>query len=133
MPHRKLVARLLAVGSLSEQDQNALRRMPFTIKNLVDAEYAVHEGDRPLSCTIVLTGFLSRQKVVSDRTQISSFYIAGDMPDHPSLHLPVMDHDLCSVGPSTIALVKHSDIRAMVGESTGLLNAFWRESLIQGA
>lgn len=55
------------------------------------------------------------------------------MPDLPSLHLPVMDHDLCSVGPATIALVKHSDLRPMLRESQGLLNAFWRETLIQGA
>ncbi|UPJ55962.1 Crp/Fnr family transcriptional regulator [Bradyrhizobium sp. 192] len=133
MPHHKLIARLLAVGPVSERDRDALRNMRYSVRNLADAEYAVRVGDRPSSCTIVLAGFLSRQRVVSDRMQISSFYLAGDMPDLPSLHLPVMDHDLCSVGPSTIALVKHSDVRAMLQESTGLLNAFWRETLIQGA
>lgn len=133
MPHHKLIARLLAVGSLSEQDQQALRSIRYTVRNLEDGEYAVHEGDRPSNCTIVLAGFLARQRVVSDRTQISSFYVTGDMPDLPSLHLPVIDHDLCSVGPSTIALAKHSDLRAMLGQSTGLLNALWRETLIQGA
>lgn len=133
MPLHRLIARLLAVGPLSEQNQQTLRNMRYTVRNLVDAEYAVQEGDRPSSCTIVMAGFLARQRIVSDRTQISSFYLTGDMPDLPSLHLAVMDHDLCSVGPSTIALVKHSDLRAMLGESTGLLNALWRETLIHGA
>lgn len=133
MPHHRLIARLLAVGRLSEQDQQALRSIRYTIRNLVDAEYAVQEGDRPSGCTVVMAGFLARQRVVSDRTQISSFYVAGDMPDLSSLHLPVMDHDLCSLGSSTIALVKHSDLRATLRESPGLVNALWRETLIQGA
>lgn len=73
MPNHQLITRLLAVGPLSEQDQATLKSIRYTIKNLADAEYAVREGDRPLSCTIVFAGFLSRQRVVSGRTQISSF------------------------------------------------------------
>jgi hypothetical protein len=31
-----------------------------------------------------MTGFLARQRVVSERNQISSFYVPGDMPDLPT-------------------------------------------------
>jgi CRP-like cAMP-binding protein len=133
MPHHKLIARLRAVVGLSEQDQLRLTRMPYRVKSLADGEYVLREGDKPSSCIVVMKGFLSRQRVVNARNQISSFYLAGDMPDLPTLHLPVVDFDLCSVGPSTIASVPHSFLREMMSESSGLTHAFWRETLIHAA
>jgi len=103
------------------------------VKSLADGEYAVREGDKPSSCIVVIDGFLARQRVVNDRNQISSFYLAGDMPDLPTLHLPMADCDLCSVGHSTIASVSHSSLREMMNESHGLTQGFWRETLIQAA
>jgi CRP-like cAMP-binding protein len=107
MPHSKLIARLQAVAGLSEQDQAKIARMPYKLKNLSNGEHVLRQGDRPTSSTVVMSGFLARQRVISDRNQISSFYIAGDMPDLDTLHLPVMDHELCSVGNSIVASVPH--------------------------
>jgi CRP-like cAMP-binding protein len=107
--------------------------MPHTIKTLNDGEYVLRQGDAPARCAVVMTGFLARQKVVSERNQISSFYVPGDIPDLHTLHLPVMDHDLCSVGSSTVAFITHSHLREMLEESPGLTNAFWRETLIHAA
>jgi CRP-like cAMP-binding protein len=84
-----------------------LARIPYRVKSLADGEYAVREEDKPSSCIVVIDGFLARQRVVNDRDQISSFYLAGDMPDLPSLHLSIADCDLCSIGNSTIAAVPH--------------------------
>ncbi|MCK1719921.1 Crp/Fnr family transcriptional regulator [Bradyrhizobium sp. 141] len=133
MPHQRLISRLQAVGGLSEQDQTRLTRLPYKVKSLADGEYVLRQGDEPRSCIIVMSGLLSRQRVVNARTQISSFYIAGDMPDLPTLHLPVADCDLCTVGSSTIAAVPHSALRDMMKESPGLTHAFWRETLIHAA
>lgn len=133
MPHQKLIARLQAVGSLSEQDQVRLTGMPYKVRSLADGEYVLRQGDKPGGCIVVMSGLLSRQRVVNARNQISSFYIAGDMPDLPTLHLPVADCDLCSVGKSTIAAVPHPSLREMMKESPGLTHAFWRETLIHAA
>jgi len=133
MPHHKLIARLQAVVGLSEQDRAKLAHMPYKLKTLDDGEYLVREGDSPTHSIVVVSGFLSRQRVISARTQISSFYIAGDMPDLHTLHLPVMDHELCSVGRATIASVSHADLREMMSGSPGLTHAFWRETLIHAA
>lgn len=133
MPHRKLIARLQAVVGLSEQDQAKLAHMPYKLKTLDDGECLVREGDSPSNSTIVMSGFLSRQRVTSTRNQISSFYITGDMPDLHTLHLPIMDHELCSVGPSTIASVSHAFLRELMRDSPGLTQAFWRETLIHAA
>jgi CRP-like cAMP-binding protein len=133
MPHRKLIARLLAVVGVSGEDQARLTSMPHTIHTLSDGEYVLRQGDAPTRCAVVMTGFLARQKIVSERNQISSFYVPGDIPDLHTLHLPVMDHDVCSVGPSTLAFVAHAHLREMLAASPGLTNAFWRETLIHAA
>jgi CRP-like cAMP-binding protein len=133
MPHRKLIARLQAVVGLSEQDQAKLAHMPYKLKTLDNGSYLVREGDRPTNSTIVINGVLSRQRVISARNQISSFYIAGDMPDLHTLHLPVMDHELCSIGSSTVASVSHAYLRKVMSDSPGLTQAFWRETLIHAA
>src|SRR5205814_5088947 len=91
------------------------------------------QGDRPTNSIIVMNGFLCRQRLVSTRNQISSFYITGDMPDLHTLHLPVMDHELCSVGSSTVALVPHAYLRAVMNEAPQVTQAFWRETLIHAA
>ncbi|MCK1392516.1 Crp/Fnr family transcriptional regulator [Bradyrhizobium sp. 1] len=133
MPHRKLIARLQAVAGLSEQDQAKLAGMPYKLKTLDGGEYLVREGDSPTSSTVVMSGVLSRQRVISERNQISSFYIAGDMPDLHTLHLPVMDHELRSMGRSTVASVSHAYLREVMSGSPGLTQAFWRETLIHAA
>lgn len=112
MPHRKLIARLQAVVGLSEQDQVKLARMPYKLKNLDNGAFVARQGESPTSSTNVMSGFLCRQKVISDRNQISSFYLAGDMPDLHTLHLPVMDHELCSVGSSTIVCISRPPQRS---------------------
>ena len=133
MPHRKLIARLLSVVELSEQDQVRLQDMPHIIKAFQDGDLVARQGDAPPHCAVVMSGFLSRQRIVSDRNQISAFYIPGDVPDLHTLHLPALDHDLCSEGISTVAFIPHSHLRPMLMASPGLTNAFWRETLIQAA
>ncbi|WP_244485955.1 Crp/Fnr family transcriptional regulator [Bradyrhizobium viridifuturi] len=118
---------------MSEQDQAKLESMPHTIKRFAPGECLARQGDRPVSCAVVMGGFLSRQRVASDRIQITSFYIPGDIPDLHTLHFPEMDRDLRSIGTSIIALVPHSYLREILAKSAALAHAFWRETLIHTA
>ena len=131
MPHRKLIARLQAISGLSANDRAKLEGMPYKIRNFAKGDLVARPGDRPIDCSVILSGFLCRQKIVSTRNQITSFYVAGDMPDLHALHLTEMDRELCSVGTSTIALIPHAYLKNILAESAGLTNAFWRETLIQ--
>ncbi|MHC1946103.1 Crp/Fnr family transcriptional regulator, partial [Bradyrhizobium sp. UFLA06-06] len=89
MPHRKLIARLLSVVELSEQDKVRLEQLPHIIKTFGDGDRIARQGDVPVHCAVVMTGLLSRRRVVSERNQISSIYVPGDVPDLHTLHLPV--------------------------------------------
>jgi CRP-like cAMP-binding protein len=133
MPHKKLIARLQAVLGVSEHDGTRLATMPHQIKTFSAGDYIWHRGDNTTRCTIVMSGFLSRETVIANRNQILSIYVPGDIPDLHTLHLPVMEHDLCSVGPSTVAFVSHSFLADMLMKSPALMRAFWRETLIDAA
>lgn len=132
MLHRSLIARLLAGGGICEQDRASLESVPYSTKTFEDGEIVLRRGDRPVQC-VVMSGLLSRQRVVCERNQISSFYVPADMPDLHALHLPAMDHELCSVGTSTVAFISQWHLRRLLMASPGLTNAFWRESLIHAA
>lgn len=131
MPHRKLIARLQSLSSVSVDDRRTLEAMPYKIREFGKGEIVARTGDRPQSCCVILTGFLCRQKIVAVRNQITAIYIAGDMPDLHTLHLPRMDRELCSIGASTVAFVPHVYLRHALEMSAGLTNAFWRETLVQ--
>ena len=133
MPYEKLIAKLKAVAGLSETNCAALTSMPYTAKILADGEYILREGARASHCVIVEKGFLFREKIVGSRAQILSLHVAGDMPDLHTLHLPVMDHDLRSAGPSSVALVHHAAISDMLTTLPWLTHVFWRETLVDAA
>nr|WP_245214984.1 Crp/Fnr family transcriptional regulator [Pararoseomonas indoligenes] len=94
----------------------------------------VRDGDRPRECCLLLEGFACRYKLMPDgRRQIMSFHTPGDIPDLQSLHLGVMDHALSAIVPTSAAFLQHSDIRDLTQRFPGLLHAFWRDTLVDGA
>lgn len=133
MPHRKLIARLQASACVSEQDQAKLASLPHYVKALRDGECVLRQGDAPARCTVVMSGFLAQQRVVSERNQISSFYVPGDIPDLHTVHQAVVDYELCSIGASTVAFIAHLHLEKTLAGSPELTNAFWRETLIHAA
>ena len=133
MSHQKLIERLQATGRLSDEERRLLADMPSTIRSLADGELLSREGDVPSHCVILVSGFLCRHKIVATRDQILSFHVPGDMPDLLTLHLPEMDHNLVSIGRSTVAMVPHRFLSQMLDESPRLTHAFWRETLIDAA
>jgi CRP-like cAMP-binding protein len=133
MPSQKLIRRLQTVVGLSDEDRIQLANMPHTVKEFTDGEYIVREGDRASRCAIVMSGFVFRQKLVGTRAQILSIYLAGDMPDLHTLHLPLMDHNICSAGPSTVGFVPHTYLNDILTNSSWLIHALWRETLVDAA
>lgn len=128
-----LIARLQAVAGLTQQDRCALQSLPYSFKSLESGDCVIREGERPNACTVLMDGFLARRRVIGDRNQISAFYVAGDMPDLHTLHLPTADHDICSIGRSRVAVIGHSHLMGTLTASATLSHAFWRETLIQSA
>src|SRR3954462_2113254 len=93
-PH-PLIRRLESITSLSEQERDALLRLPMNVRELAPDQDIAREGDHPTESCLILSGMAFRSKMtVPGKRQIMSFHIAGDIPDLQSLHLRTMDHDL---------------------------------------
>jgi CRP-like cAMP-binding protein len=129
-----LARRLQTVVALSQEELEAVRALPFSIRETKRREDIVREGDRPSECCLLMEGFAFRYKMLEDgRRQILSFHVPGDVPDLMSLHLKTMDHSLCTLGPAKLGFVQHSALHQLHARFPRVAGAFWRETLIDSA
>jgi CRP-like cAMP-binding protein len=133
-PIELLIRKLESIGTLSPAERDALRGLE-TSQLHVNAHHDVfREGDRPSAITLVLHGLLCRYKIVADgKRQIMSFHIPGDLPDLPCLVIPVMDHNLCSLVASELALIPRVALLDLLAEQPQLASLFWRDTLVDAA
>jgi CRP-like cAMP-binding protein len=129
-----LIQKLQRLHALRAGEEQALEKLPVTLKQFNPGEDIVREGDKPTMVCMVVEGTAFRYTIVEpDKRQIMAFYIAGDIPDLESLFLETMDHSLGALRPCTIAQIPHNSIRRLFEEHPRLGEVFWRESLIDSA
>jgi CRP-like cAMP-binding protein len=134
MPSTPLVRMLESILDLSEDERDVLRKLSGTIKSVDPRQDLVREGDRPSVCCLILDGFAYRYKLTeTGKRQIFSFHIPGDIPDLQSLHIDVMDHSLSSLSACKVMFIPHETVRDLVRRCPRIGDAFWRETLIDGA
>src|SRR5215212_425482 len=90
-----LLKKLESIGTVSKDDEEALRSLSGISRELAPGEAAVREGDNPSNVTLLQSGLLCRYKHVEEgKRQILSFHIPGDIPDLQSLFIDIMDYSL---------------------------------------
>jgi CRP-like cAMP-binding protein len=131
----RLVRRLeVDTSPLSQEEKNAILRLPVTIREIGADQDILREGDRPNQCCLVLEGFQCRYKMLRDgERQIMSFHVAGDIPDLQSLFLQVMDHSLGTITPNRVGFIPHEGLRELIRTQPGIGERLWRETLIDAA
>lgn len=137
MPHdlaAPLVRKLEAIATVPDSDKALLRKLRITTKNLAAGDNLVTVGDKPHFSALLISGMLCRYDVVEGGTrQIMSFHLPGDIPDLQSLFLRTMDHSVGAIGPATVGLIPHEDLRHVFERSFHLASVMWRETLIDSA
>lgn len=129
-----LVRKMISINTLSDEERAALGGLPVTIANLGVQHDIVREGDRPVRSCLLLEGYLFTSKHIGEgRRQITSLYVAGDIPDLQSVHLEVMDMTLTTLKPCRVAFIQHEAIKAVCMDYPRLAFAFWRSTLIDAA
>ena len=119
---------------LSAAEEQAVIALPLHVRTFAASQDIVRERDRPSQCCLLLEGFAARYKIVGEgRRQIMSFHLPGDIPDLLSLHLNVMDHNLATISSSRVAFIAHNSLRRLMQEHPRLIDAFWRDTLIDAA
>jgi len=132
--HGQLIRKLESITNLSDEDREALARLPLTVRSIPADTDIVRQGDRPAECCLMLDGFACRYQTTDEgRRQILSFHIPGDIPDLQSLYLSVIDDYLGTLVPTRAAFIPHQALYALFRERPELAGAFWRETLVDGA
>src|SRR5687767_5428479 len=93
-----LVRKLEATVGLTEEERQAVAKLPLQISDTNADQDIVREGDRPSRCFAILEGFTCAYKIAAGgKRQILAFQIPGDIPDIQSLHLAVLDNGFATI------------------------------------
>jgi CRP-like cAMP-binding protein len=132
-PHTtaRLIRKLESVASLSDEQRQAIERLPLRTHTLAARQDIVRDGDKPSHCCLILDGWACRYKLLGDgRRQILSFHIPGDVPDLQSLHIHTMDHSLATVTRATVAFIPHESLMELTLRHPSIGTLLWRDTLI---
>jgi CRP-like cAMP-binding protein len=129
-----MVRRLRVSSILSEEDVDAIRTLPASVRELPEETIFVREGNRPTHCCVIMSGFAFRSKTAENgKRQILSFHPAGDMPDLHGLLLERMDHDLATLSKARVGFIEHKHINALIDKRPTIARALWRETLVDAS
>lgn len=132
--HDRLIRKLERNTKLTDEDREALGRLPMMVRSIPADTDIVRQGDRATECCLILDGFACRYQTTDEgRRQILSFHIPGDIPDLQSLYLSVIDDYLGTLVPTRAAFISHQALYALFRARPELAGAFWRNTLIDGA
>jgi CRP-like cAMP-binding protein len=133
-PHDVLIRKLQAHSELGSADVKAIHGLPHTNRSFSPNEDIVRQGDRPTASVLVLHGMVARYHTLrTGRRQYLSLHIAGDLPDAQTLFIERLDHGVCAIDKSAVALFPHATILALFEERPAAGFAIWRETLIDAA
>lgn len=132
--HDIALRKLRRHSHLGEADEARIRALTGRVRVLEPGEDLIHEGDRPHSATLVLTGMIARYHTLpAGRRQYLSFHFPADWPDAQTLFLDRMDHSVCALGQASVVSVRHDAIRSAFVSNPAVGFAIWRETLIDAA
>lgn len=129
-----LVRNLTLHSPLDEADCEALLSLPYTARTLEPSAYTLREGDRPVECGILVSGFAFRQKTTAEGArQIVALHIPGDPLDFQNLFLDVSDHSVQVLTRAELAFVKRTDLQELARSRGGVAHAILVHLLVEAS
>ncbi|MFC5082449.1 Crp/Fnr family transcriptional regulator [Microvirga arabica] len=132
--YNPLILKLESIFDLTDEERQALEKLPMQVQVIKADQDIVREGDRPSRSCLLLSGFTCVYKITAGgKRQIVSFNIPGDIPDLQSLHLKVLDNSVATISQCRVGFITHDDLRDLCNRYPRITSAFWRETLIEAA
>jgi CRP-like cAMP-binding protein len=129
-----IVKRLQTGGPLAADEIQALMSTIRPRGQVSRHNDIVPEGILPDHCTLILSGFACRYKLLPDGDrQIHAFKISGDVPDLYSYILGFTDHAIGALTACDVAAISHHDLQQITQRFPNLARALWRDTLIDAA
>lgn len=127
----RLFRRLEQFGPLSDAERQALAEAIYGVREVPADRDLVRQGDCPTHSFVILEGFASRYKLLSDgRRQIISFEIAGDLCDPNCYFLGESDYSIGTLSPCKLASISHQAIGEITETFPRLTLLLWRHTMI---
>lgn len=119
---------------LTRDEHEKLLHLPCAIRSFEPGAYLVRDGEAPLLCAVLLSGFAFRQKLTSQGArQIVSLHIPGEPLDFQNLFLQTADHNVQALTRVEAAMVPREAIRSLVRTCPGIANAVLVYVLIEAS
>lgn len=129
-----MVRKLQYHESLSAEDQDAIRALPFTLKPVERRHFVVRDRELASHSCVLLTGVAVRSKVVaSGQRQILAIHIKGDMVDLQNSLLRVADHNVEMLTPGKVAMIPREAVVRLAFERPAIGRAMWLDTLVDGS
>lgn len=133
-PLALLVRKLETHADLDADDRKALLSLPHTCRTYEASSYLVREGDAPVQCAVLLTGFAYRQKLTgSGMRQIVSMHIPGEALDFQHLFLDIADHNVQTLTRADVATIPRNALRELARSRPSIGNAIFINTLVEAS
>ncbi|WP_170116474.1 Crp/Fnr family transcriptional regulator [Devosia submarina] len=120
--------------ALGMAEQQALIKAVSAFEDVGAGADIVREGDRPERCTLLVSGFAARYRMVaSGERQFTLIHVPGDFIDLHSFPLKEMDHSVMALAPCQLAIYPHQAIKNITEEFPHLTRLLWLLTLLDGA
>lgn len=134
-PLAPLVRMLSRHRAMTEADCLAVLDLPRSIRDVPRDTLFVRQGDSTPQCTVLLSGYMFRQKIVTreGRRQILGVQFPGEIIDLQNSLLDRADHNVQALTRCSVAVIPVEALLNLAFERPGAGRAFWTASLIDGA
>ena len=115
---------------LTPDDKRAVAALPWVRRPFGRDSYIVREGEPTSVCSLLVSGFAFRQKLVSDGArQIISIHIAGEFMDLQNILLEVADHNVQCLTRCILAIVPKNAVADLMEARPMIKRAVWLDTL----
>ncbi|HEV2867605.1 MAG TPA: Crp/Fnr family transcriptional regulator [Allosphingosinicella sp.] len=129
-----LVRKLRQHATLSDGDEQAILALPYRMRTVEAGSYVLREGDPPLQCAVLVSGFAYRQKLTGDGArQIVAIHIPGEALDFQNMFLEVADHSIQVLTRAELAFVPREAFQAIARARPGVGNAIFVTTLVDAS
>ena len=119
---------------LSAEDRRAVGALPWSRRTYVRDGYLVREGEPTSVCSLLVSGFAFRQKLVTDGArQIISFHIPGEFLDLQNCLLECADHNVQCLTRAVVMAVHKNALLDLMNIHPTIRRAIWRDNLVDAS
>ncbi|MFL6845022.1 MAG: Crp/Fnr family transcriptional regulator [Allosphingosinicella sp.] len=130
----KMIRRLERYTPLEEEDRQALRDLPHTVRTLSANAHVIRDGEPTRQCSLILSGFAYRYKLTGQGgRQIISLHMAGEFLDLQNSLLAVADHSVQALTELVVATMAPGEIEALALTRPAVGRALWIDTLIDAS